>query len=133
MTKLTQARFSMQCSYIAKNAAGWAGDLLTLPETYGDAVDAKTVSRFTDEMRGKLDRLDELAGRTTPPQRPELSDEAVEKAARGLSAGHYAGRFNLPETDPTVLMNVDANWHVYAREVRIVMAALAATATESSR
>lgn len=63
MSKLTEAQFSVQCSFIAKNAAAWAGDILTLPEHYNREADAKTVARFTDEMRVRLDRLDEWAGR----------------------------------------------------------------------
>lgn len=63
MSRLTEAVFSMQCSFIAKNAAAWAGDILTLPEHYNREADAKTVARFTDEMRARLDRLDEWAGR----------------------------------------------------------------------
>lgn len=60
---LTEAQFSMQCSYIAKNAAAWAGDLLTLEENCHRAADPHTVARFTDEMRKRLDRLDQRAGR----------------------------------------------------------------------
>jgi len=63
MSKLTEAVFSMQCSFIAKNAAAWAGDLLTLPEYYNHEADPITVARFTDDMRGRLDRLDEWVGR----------------------------------------------------------------------
>lgn len=63
MSKLTEAQFSMFCSYIAKNAAAWAGDILTLPERYNREADPKNVALFTDEIRGKLDRLDEMAGR----------------------------------------------------------------------
>lgn len=66
--KLTEAQFSMQCAFIAKNAAAWAGDLLTLPEHYNKEADPRTVGRFTDEMRERLDRLDQWAGRTTQPQ-----------------------------------------------------------------
>jgi hypothetical protein len=62
-TELTEAQFSMQCAFIAKNAAAWAGDLLTLPERLNEVADPKTIARFTDEMRGRLDRLDEWAGR----------------------------------------------------------------------
>lgn len=62
--KLTEAVFSMQCSFIAKNAAAWAGDMLTLPENYAREVETRTVARFTDEMRVRLDRLDEWAGRS---------------------------------------------------------------------
>lgn len=67
MSKLTEAVFSMQCSFIAKNSAAWAGDLLTLPEYYNKEADPRTVARFTDDMRARLDRLDEWAGRTTSP------------------------------------------------------------------
>lgn len=62
MTKLTEAKFAQLCAYIATNAAKWAGDMLTLPEDHNQPVDAKTVKRFTDEMRARLDRLDEMAG-----------------------------------------------------------------------
>lgn len=61
--RITEAQFSMQCSFIAKNAAAWAGDLLTLPEHYNRQADTNTVARFTDEMRARLDRLDAWAGR----------------------------------------------------------------------
>ncbi|MEH3111556.1 MAG: hypothetical protein PGN22_15795 [Agrobacterium cavarae] len=64
MPKLTEAHFSMLCSYIAKNAAAWAGDILTLPERHARPADPANVARFTDEIRGKLDRLDEMASRT---------------------------------------------------------------------
>ncbi|MBS0258321.1 MAG: hypothetical protein JSR13_11485 [Proteobacteria bacterium] len=60
--KLTQAKFAQLCAYIATNAAKWAGDALELPKDHQRPVDAKTVKRFTDEMRGRLDRLDDLAG-----------------------------------------------------------------------
>ena len=60
---MTEAQFSMQCSFIAKNAAAWAGDLLELPELYNRKADARMVARFTDAMRERLDRLDEWAGR----------------------------------------------------------------------
>lgn len=75
MSKLTEALFSMQCSFIAKNAAAWAGDILTLPEHYNREADAKTVARFTDEMRARLDRLDEWAGRSVPLPEIEGGDK----------------------------------------------------------
>ncbi len=62
MAKLTEAKFAQLCAYIATNAAKWAGDVLTMPEDHNKPVDPKTVKRFTDEMRGRLDRVDELAG-----------------------------------------------------------------------
>jgi len=36
--------------------------MLTMPKDHNQPVDAKTVKRFTDEMRARLDRLDEMAG-----------------------------------------------------------------------
>lgn len=66
MAKLTEAKFAQLCAYIAANAAKWAGDILTLPEDHQRPVDAKTVKRFTDEMRGRLDRLDEMASKQPP-------------------------------------------------------------------
>ena len=61
--RLTEAQFSMHCAFIAKNAASWAGDSLTLPEKHNLPIDPNTVARFTDDMRLRLDRLDEWAGR----------------------------------------------------------------------
>lgn len=51
--------------------AAWAGDILTLPENYGREADVKTVARFTDEIRSRLNLLDEWAGR----EKPEAADE----------------------------------------------------------
>lgn len=80
--KLTEAIFSMQCSFIAKNAAAWAGDLLTLPEQYDTVSNPRTVARFTDDMRGRLDRLDKWAGRTIEPSKPQI-DRAIEAYLEG--------------------------------------------------
>ncbi|UXS01143.1 hypothetical protein [Agrobacterium tumefaciens] len=63
MSKFTEARFSQLCAYIATNAAKWAGDTLTLPENHHRQADPAMVKRFTNEMRERLDRLDELASR----------------------------------------------------------------------
>jgi hypothetical protein len=67
--KLTEVQFSMQCAFIAKEAAAWAGDILILPERLNEEADFKNVARFTDKMRERLDRLDKWAGRE------EISDE----------------------------------------------------------
>lgn len=82
--RITEAQFSMQCSFIAKNAAAWAGDILTLPENYNREAATNTVSRFTDEMRGRLDRLDAWAGRSDAPRPgwPIETDDQVEALAR---------------------------------------------------
>ena len=61
--KLTTSQFSMQCAFIAKNAAAWAGDALTLHERLNEEADFAAVARFTDEIRERLDRLDKWAGR----------------------------------------------------------------------
>lgn|GEM_PF-4536648 len=51
----TEAKFAQLCAYIATNAAKWARDMLTMPKDHNQPVDAKTVKRFTDEMRARLD------------------------------------------------------------------------------
>jgi hypothetical protein len=58
---LTEAQFSMQCSYIAKHAAAWAGDILTLPERYNLPADPATVRRFTDDIRHRLEIIEKWA------------------------------------------------------------------------
>lgn len=63
---ITQLRFSQQCGFIAKNAAAWAADTLDLITSADDRARPETVFRFTDEMRQRLDHLDEMAGRARP-------------------------------------------------------------------
>lgn len=77
--RITEAQFSMQCSFIAKNAAAWAGDILTLPEHYNREAETNTVARFTDEMRERLDRLDKWAGRVSAqaPQPCGIADPSA--------------------------------------------------------
>jgi hypothetical protein len=72
--KLTEVQFSMQCAYIAKNAAAWAGDTLTTFDDLSKDANAATVARFTDDMRERLDRLDQWAGRTPSPQPREVGE-----------------------------------------------------------
>lgn len=66
MSKLTEAIFSMQCSFIAKNASAWAGDILTFPEHYNREADPKTVARFTDEIARGL--IVWTNGQAAPPR-----------------------------------------------------------------
>lgn len=47
--------------------------------------------------------------------------EMVERIARTLAARHYAKRFDKPETDEHVLMNVNGNWQIFAGQVREVI------------
>lgn len=54
----------------------------------------------------------------------QISDEQVELAARKVATAHYAKRFDKPEDDPHVQMNVDANWHIFADDARIALSAL---------
>lgn len=61
--RLTEAGFAQRCAYIAAKAAHWSGDSMTLPELYNQPIKIETVARFTDEIRGMLDRIDEQAGR----------------------------------------------------------------------
>ena len=60
-TALTHSLLAERCAYLAKVAAAWAGDLLSLPEQNGAPVPLETVERFLSEMRERLDRI-ELAG-----------------------------------------------------------------------
>lgn len=82
MTTLTNAQLSVQCSYIAKNAASWAADLLTLPERCHRTADPEAVARFTDEMRCRLGHIEEMAGIPTPEinkSSPVDNEESGEK------------------------------------------------------
>lgn len=65
--KLTEAQFSKYCSFIARCAACWSADILDTSDLMREA-DAITVARFTDDIRERLDRLDERAGRTQEPR-----------------------------------------------------------------
>lgn len=60
---ISRQRFSQQCGFIAKNAAAWAADTLDLVQWKDQPERAETVFRFTDEMRRRLDHIDEIAGR----------------------------------------------------------------------
>lgn len=62
---LTQVKFGMYLSFIAKIASQWAGETLTEYRYLNREMDAATVARFTDEMRGRLDSLDGLVGRAS--------------------------------------------------------------------
>lgn len=61
--RLTEADFARNCAYLSRLISGWAGDALILPERLSEPIPVETVARFTDDVRGHLDRLDELAGR----------------------------------------------------------------------
>lgn len=60
---IKRLRFAQQCAFIAKNAAAWAADSLDLVSSTGEVERPETVFRFTDDMRARLDRIDEMAGR----------------------------------------------------------------------
>jgi len=54
-------------------------------------------------------------------QWPDIPPSLVEKAARALCARHYAKRFNKPETDAHVQMNVTGNWQMFVEDARLVV------------
>lgn len=64
MAELTKVRFAQQAGFIAKNAAAWSADCLDLLEDSPN-MRVEDVARFTDDMRSRLDRIDELAGRAS--------------------------------------------------------------------
>lgn len=52
---------------------------------------------------------------------PDMPPTLVEKAARALCARHYAKRFNKPESDPHVQINVKENWQIFIEDARVVL------------
>jgi len=54
MGRLTNAEFAQRCAYIAKNAAAWAGDSLTLPEYWNQPVKEEVAERFCRDIEGWL-------------------------------------------------------------------------------
>lgn len=54
MRNLTHAQAARQMSYIARSAAGWAGDVLTLDDQASQPWPAEHARRFTAEIEGKL-------------------------------------------------------------------------------
>ena len=90
--RLTEAQFSTQCAFIAKNAAAWAGDILTLPERYNEIASPANVGRFTDEMRWRLNRLDAWAGRSAPAK---ITHHMIEAAKKELFGKGLVDTFNI--------------------------------------
>lgn len=76
MVELSEADFARNCSYLARLISGWAGDSLTLPERLHAAMSVETVARFTDDVRGHLDRLDKLAGRAEASRAGAVTEAA---------------------------------------------------------
>ncbi|MBX3088923.1 MAG: hypothetical protein KF742_10550 [Cryobacterium sp.] len=62
MSEMTYADFSKRCARLAALAASWAADSLDME----GKVQSSDVFRFTDEVRKRLDWIDELAGRKNP-------------------------------------------------------------------
>lgn len=46
---------------------------------------------------------------------------AFELACRAVATRHYANRFNKPENDPHVQLNVSANWNIFAGDAKIAI------------
>lgn len=59
---LTNAQFAQHCSRLAGRAASWAADILD--EAPDGNARLHDVERFTDSIRERLNRIDELAGRS---------------------------------------------------------------------
>lgn len=57
--EMTNAEFAQQVGYVASSAAKWAADSLSLPEKIADPVTKYAMERFLEEMRGRLDRIEE--------------------------------------------------------------------------
>jgi hypothetical protein len=56
---MTNAQWSMQCAFLASEAAHWASDILTLPEDREKPVRPEQIERFLQTFRERLDRIDE--------------------------------------------------------------------------
>lgn len=52
---------SRQASFLAKNSANWAADLLTLSECVSDPVHRNSVERYLAEMRHRLNVIERMA------------------------------------------------------------------------
>lgn len=63
---MTEAQFAQQLAYLAKSCAEWSASMLTLPENFHRTVDPHTVKRFTDDMRKRLDHIEEWAAGKPP-------------------------------------------------------------------
>lgn len=55
---ITRAQMSMQCSWVAKSAANWAGELLTLPEYINEEIPLDSVRRFCADIRRQLEIIE---------------------------------------------------------------------------
>lgn len=109
--RFTEAQFSTQCAFIAKSAAAWAGDILTLPERYNEPASPATVGRFTDEMRERLDRLDARAGRSAPAsvESMKITDQMVEAAKKELFGKGFVDTFTIRAALEAALTAVPAS------------------------
>lgn len=65
--RITNATFARSAARLAKVCAGWAGDTLDLTPSDGD-TSHDAVQRFIDEVRARLDYLED-ALRAAPPYR----------------------------------------------------------------
>lgn len=57
MRRLTNVEFAQQCAFIAKNAAAWAADSLTLPEYRERPVDERVAERFCRDLEGWVSHI----------------------------------------------------------------------------
>lgn len=59
MSRITHTQFSMQVSFLAKEASSWAADCLTLPEEHGMPMLDEPMNRFLEGMRERLRRIEQ--------------------------------------------------------------------------
>ena len=91
---ISKIRFAQQAGFIAKNAAAWAADCLDLIEDYPKML-MVDVARFTDDMRSRLDRIDEMAGRSALLPQPPAAVEpeaTAEDAPLNKPFGYFVER-----------------------------------------
>lgn len=59
---LTNAQFTQQAAYLAKNCASWAADNLTLREEINEPMHKEALQRFCAFVRRRLDSIEHQAG-----------------------------------------------------------------------
>ena len=62
---MTNSQWSMQCAYLAAEAAHWAGDILILPEDHEKPARFEQIARFLSKFRERLDRIEQWSKEPT--------------------------------------------------------------------
>jgi len=58
MARITNTEFAMQVGFLASHAADWAAQSLSLPEDREQPVHEFAMSRFLEEFRNRIDRIE---------------------------------------------------------------------------